>query len=490
MMRTEETARTRSAFRGLAAAGIAWAVAVVAGCAVGPDYRKPEMEAPAAYKENVDWKVAEPREAVVRGAWWKIFQDPGLDALEEQVSISNQNIAAAEAQYRQSLAVVKAAQSGWFPTVSANAQASRSLRSANAGSVRVGSTEPVNDYLLTGTATWELDVWGKVRRSVEASEAGAQASAADLEAIRLSTQALLAQSYFQLCAVDAQTKLLDETVAAYQKSLELTTNRYTYGVASRTEVLQAQTQLKSTQAQAIDLGVQRSQLEHAIAVLVGKPASVFSVPTTPLPLSAVPPAIPVGIPSDLLERRPDIASAERRMAAANAQIGVAKAAYFPSIVLGATGGYESSDFSNWLSWPSRLWSVGSSLTQTVFDGGYRSALTDQARAGYDATVASYRQAVLTGFQEVEDNLATLRILEETSRVQGEAVSSARRSVELTRNQYKAGTVSYLDIVIVQAILLANERAAVDIMGRRMVASVLLIKALGGGWTTADLPPGK
>lgn len=488
MMRTEGNGRTRSAFRGLAAAGIAWAVAVVAGCAVGPDYRKPEMEAPAAYKENVDWKVAEPRETVVRGAWWKIFQDPALDALEEQVSISNQNIAAAEAQYRQSLAVVKAAQSGWFPTVSANAQASRSLRSANAGSVQVGSTEPVNDYLLTGTATWELDVWGKVRRSVEASEAGAQASAADLEAVRLSTQALLAQSYFQLCAVDAQKKLLDETVAAYQKSLELTTNRYTHGVASRAEVLQAQTQLKSTQAQAIDLGVQRSQLEHAIAVLVGKPASAFSLPATPL--AAVPPSIPVGIPSDLLERRPDIASAERRMAAANAQIGVAKAAYFPSIVLGATGGYESSDFSNWLSWPSRLWSVGSSLTQTVFDGGYRSALTDQARAAYDATVASYRQAVLTGFQEVEDNLAALRILEETSRVQGEAVSAARRSVELSRNQYKAGTVSYLDIVIVQAILLANERAAVDIMGRRMVASVLLVKALGGGWTTADIPPGK
>ncbi len=475
--------RGRSGARSVAAALLALAVALPVGCAVGPDYRKPEMQAPAAYKENVDWKVAQPQENVVRGAWWKIFRDPQLDALLEQINISNQSVAAAEAQYRQALAVVRANRAGYFPTVTAGAQATRSLRSSNTSSVAVVTSE-ANDFLVTGTASWEPDIWGKVRRTVEAGQAGAQASAADLESIRLSMQALLAQDYFQLSALDAQKKLLDETVAAYQRSLELTRNRYANGVASRAEVLQAETQLKSTQAQAIDLGVQRSQLEHAIAVLIGKPASMFSIPVTPL--SAKPPAIPAGIPSELLERRPDIAAAERRVAAANAQIGVAEAAYYPSILLGATGGFESSDLSNWLSWPSRLWSIGLSLSQTLFDAGLRSAQTDQARAAYDATVASYRQTVLTGFQEVEDNLAALRILEEESRVQGEAVTAARRSVELSRNQYKAGTISYLDVVVVQAILLVNERTAVEIEGRRMVASVLLVKATGGGWNTSAL----
>jgi NodT family efflux transporter outer membrane factor (OMF) lipoprotein len=487
MIRSGETCRGRSGRRSLAAIVSVCSFAILAGCAVGPDYRKPEMEAPAAYKENVEWKVAQPQETVVRGQWWKIFKDPQLDALVEQVNISNQNVAAAEAQYRQSLAVVRAARAGYFPTVTAGAQAARSMRSANTGSLNVSSGDQVSDFLLSGTASWEPDVWGKVRRTVEANQAGAQASAADLESIRLSTQALLAQNYFQLCALDAEKMLLDATAAAYQKSLELTRNRYTYGVASRAEVLQAETQLKSTQAQAIDLGVRRSQLEHAIAVLIGKPASVFSLPATPL--SATPPAIPAGIPSELLERRPDIAAAERRVASANAQIGVAKAAYYPSITLGATGGFESSDISNWLSWPSRLWSVGLSLSQTLFDAGLRSALTDQAQAGYDATVASYRQTVLAGFQEVEDNLAALRILEQESRVQDEAVNAARRSVELSMNQYKAGTISYLNVVVVQAILLANESTAVDIMGRRMVAGVLLIKAVGGGWDTSALPSG-
>ncbi|HET6488950.1 MAG TPA: efflux transporter outer membrane subunit [Syntrophales bacterium] len=485
MIHTGDDHRRRSGFRCTAAA-LAGAFAVLSGCAVGPDYRKPEVQAPAAYKENVDWKVAQPQETVVRGAWWKVFKDPQLDALEEQVDISNQTVAAAEAQYRLALAVVRAGRAGYFPTVTAGAQATRSLRSANASSVAV-VTSDASDYLLTGTASWEPDIWGKVRRTVESNQAGAQASAADLESIRLSTQALLAQNYFQLSALDAQKKLLDETAAAYEKSLQLTRNRYANGVASRAEVLQAETQLKSTQAQAIDLGVQRAQLEHAIAVLIGKPASLFSIPVTPL--TASPPAIPVGIPSELLERRPDIAAAERRVASANAQIGVAEAAYYPSIMLGATGGFESSDITNWLSWPSRLWSVGLSLSQTLFDAGLRSAQTDQARASYDTTVASYRQTVLTGFQEVEDNLAALRILEEESRVQGEAVNAARKSVEVSRNQYKAGTISYLDVVVVQAILLANERVAVDISGRRMVAGVLLIKAIGGGWDVSAPPSG-
>ncbi len=471
----------------LATAAIAGMLVIFTACAVGPDYVRPKDEAPAAYKEAAEWKVAQPQEAVVRGAWWKIFQDPQLDALEEQVNISNQNVAAAEAQFRQARAVVQAARAGYFPTVAIGASATRSLGSANAAS-GLGATNQVSDLLLTGTASWEPDIWGKVRRTVEASQAGAQASAADLESIRLSTQAALAQNYFQLCAVDAQKKLLEATVAAYQKSLELTNRRYTSGVSSRADVLQAETQLKTTQAQAIDVGVQRAQLEHAIALLVGKPPSALSVPVTPL--AATPVAIPFGIPSELLERRPDIAAAERRLAAANAQIGVAKAAYFPNVVLNATGGFESSHLSDWLSWPSRLWAVGLALTETVFDAGLRSALTDQARAAYDATVASYRQTVLGGFQEVEDNLAALRILEEESRIQGEAVSAARRSVELSMNQYKAGTISYLDVVVVQAIWLANERVAIDILGRRMVASVLLIKAIGGGWNSSALPSNK
>ncbi len=473
--------------RSLAIAAVAGMLVIFTGCAVGPDYVKPEDEVPAAYKEGAEWKVAQPQEAVVRGAWWKIFQDHQLDALEEQVNISNQNVAAAEAQFRQARAAVQAARAGYFPNVAMGAQATRSLGSANAPN-SLGATNQVSDLLLTGTASWEPDVWGKVRRTVEASQAGAQASAADLESIRLSTQAALAQNYFQLCSLDAQKKLLNATVAAFQKTLELTNRRYVSGVSSRADVLQAETQLKTTQAQAIDVGVQRSQLEHAIALLVGKAPSVLSIPATPL--AATPVAVPFGIPSELLERRPDIAGAERRLAAANAQIGVAKAAYFPNVILNATGGFESSHLSDWLSWPSRLWSVGLALTETVFDAGLRSALTDQARAAYDATVASYRQTVLGGFQEVEDNLAALRILEEESRIQGEAVSAARRSLEFSMNQYRAGTISYLDVVTVQTILLANEITAINILGRRMAASVLLIRAIGGGWNSSSLPSNK
>ena len=486
--------RTKSGYRKwkkphrLATATVAGMLFIFTACAVGPDYVRPKAEAPAAFKEAADWKVAQPQEAVVRGAWWKIFKDPQLDALEEQVNISNQNVAAAEAKFRQARALAQAARAGYFPNVAIGASATRSLRSSNAGNALGTTTDQVSDLLLTGTASWEPDIWGKIRRTVEASQAGAQASAADLEAIRLSTQAALAQNYFQLCALDAQKKLLDATVAAYQKAMELTNRRYASGVSSRADVLQAETQLKTTQAQAIDVGVQRAQLEHAIALLVGKPASVLSIPVTPL--AATPVAVPFGIPSELLERRPDIAAAERRLAAANAQIGVAKAAYFPNIVLNATGGFESSHLSDWLSWPSRLWSVGLALTETVFDAGLRSALTDQARAAYDATVASYRQTVLGGFQEVEDNLAALRILEEESRIQGEAVSAARRSVDLSMNQYRAGTISYLEVVTVQTILLVNERTAIDILGRRLAASVLLIKAIGGGWSSSALPSNK
>jgi len=333
--------------------------------------------------------------------------------------------------------------------------------------------------------SWELDLWGRIRRTVESNQASAQASAGDLESARLSFQAELAQDYFQLRTVDAQKQLLDATVAAFEQSLELTKNQYASGVASEADVVQAETQLKTTQAQAIDVGVQRAQLEHAIALLIGKPASNFSLPAAPL--TATPPPIPIGVPSELLERRPDIAAAERRVAAANAEIGVALAAFYPTLTLSATSGFESSSLSQWFTAPSRFWSVGPSISQTVFDGGLRRAQTDFARAGYDASVGTYRQTVLTAFQAVEDNLAALRILEQEAQVQDEAVQGAQKSVTLTTNQYKAGTVSYFNVITAQTIALTDETTAVQIRGRRMSAAVLLIQAVGGGWNVADLP---
>jgi NodT family efflux transporter outer membrane factor (OMF) lipoprotein len=333
--------------------------------------------------------------------------------------------------------------------------------------------------------SWEIDVWGRIRRNVESNQASAQASAADLESARLSLQATLAADYFQLRALDAQRKLFDETVAAFERSLDLTRKRYEQGVVSRADVAQAETQLESARAAAIDLGLTRAQVEHAIAVLVGRPAGDFSLATAPL--ETTPPAIPVVVPSALLERRPDVASAERSAAAANAQIGVAVAAYYPTVSLGASGGFESSDVETWFAWPSRLWSFGPAVTETVFDGGKRGALTAQARAAYDERVAAYRKTVLAAFQNVEDQLVALRLLEEEARRQALAVAAARDSVRITTSQYKAGIVSYLDVVTTQATALANERTEVDLLGRRMVASVLLIQSLGGGWSAEELP---
>lgn len=457
------------------------------GCTVGPDYVKPKSAPPPqAYKETKGWKVAQPKDQIVRGAWWEIFNDPKLNELENEVDISNQNVAAAEAQFRQARALVQASRAAYFPTITLGPSFTRTLASQNLGGVRSGvSSAPVSDFSLPAEASWEPDIWGKVRRTVEASKGSAQASAADLESTRLSVQAELAQDYFQLRALDAQKQLFDETIAAYEKYLQLTKNRYEGAVASKADVLQAETQLKTAQAQMIDIGVQRAQTEHAIAILVGKPASVFSVPAQPL--RDVPPPIPVGVPSELLERRPDIAAAERRVAAANAEIGVAEAAFYPNITLSAAGGFQASHLADWLAWPSRFWSIGASALGTVFDGGLRRAQTNQARAAYDQTVAAYRQTVLTGFQEVEDNLAALRILDQEARVQDEAVKSAEQSVTISTNQYKAGTISYLDVVTVQTIALNNERTAISILGRRMNAAVLLVKALGGGWKASDLP---
>lgn len=469
-------------------------IALLSGCAVGPDYVRPPVEVPASYKEAENWKVAEPKDHLIRGGWWEIFNDPYLSDLEEQANRSNQNIAVAEAQLSQARALVRIALAGYFPTVTIGASYIRSLNSSSVGGSARGSTSTVSssgtsgssgavsDYVLLGAVSWEPDLWGRIRRTVESSRASAQASAADLEATRLLVQAELAQDYFLLRTLDTQKQLLDTTVIDFQKSLELTKNRYARGVASKADVLQAETLLKTTQAQAIDIGVLRAQLEHAIALLIGKPASVFSIPVSTMTL--FPPEIPAGVPSDLLERRPDIAGAERRMAAANAQIGVAVAAYYPAITLSASGGFAGSNLSDWLKWPSRFWSVGASISEVIFEGGLRRAQTAQARAAYDATVASYRETVLTGFEEVEDNLAALRILQDETQVQEDAVRAAQQTVTVTTNQYKLGTVNYLSVIVAQVAEKNSEITAINILGRRMAATVLLIKALGGGWNTS------
>ena len=463
-------------------------LALLAACSVGPDYVRPSVVAPTAFKESQGWKQAEPRDHEARGMWWEAFNDPLLNSLQGRIEISNQNLVRAEAQFRQARALVQSARAAYFPSVTGALTTTRSRASST--TVAQPSAVPtsrgvVTNHNLPFNATWEADVWGKINRTLEANEAGAQASAAELEAARLSAQAELAQSYFQLRVQDAQKRLLEETVAAYEKSMQLTQNRYAAGVAAKAEVVQADTQLKTTRAQAIDLGVQRAQLEHAIALLVGRAPSDLSIAQAPL--AARPPAIPVSLPSTLLERRPDIAAAERRVAAANAQIGVAKAAFFPSFTISASTGYQSASMAQWLTAPSRFWSIGPAIAQSLFDAGLRRAQSDQAIAAYDANVAAYRGAVLTGFREVEDNLAALRILEEEAQVQGEAVKAAELSLELTLNQYKAGTVSYLNVVAAQTTALANRRTAVDILGRRLAASVLLVKALGGGWSAERLP---
>jgi NodT family efflux transporter outer membrane factor (OMF) lipoprotein len=458
---------------------------LLAACAVGPDYVRPTVETPAAFKEMQGWKTAQPRDQEIRGKWWQAFNDPLLDALEEQVSVSNQNLATAAARFRQAQGLVQAARAGYFPRLTATAAADRSSaggRSVAGGAVIAGG--PVNTHSITFDAVWEADLWGKIGRTVESTVASAQASAADLESTRLSMQAQLAQNYFMLRAADAQQELLNRTVEDYRRSVQLTENQYAAGVAARENVVLAQTQLQTTLVQAIDIGLQRAQLEHAIALLIGKPASDFSLDAAKLTSSV--PALPVGLPSTLLERRPDVAAAERRVASANAQIGVAKSAYFPDLTLSASGGFQGSGLGNWLSLPTRFWAIGPALAQTLFDAGARRAQTEQAIAAFDASVATYRQTVLTGFQEAEDSLAALRILEQEAQTQEEALRLARRSVELTTNQYKAGLVSYLNVVTVQTTALNSERNSVDLQSRRLLASVQLIKALGGGWDAAAL----
>ena len=456
-----------------------------AGCMVGPDYFKPSVPMTATYKEDQGWKLARPSDTIPRGKWWEIFGDPQLNALEEQVSEANQNVKVAEAHFRQARALIGFARAGLFPTVSAGFSASSLRDSTNRPFVTSANGASTGDFLLTGDISYEIDLWGRIRRSVTAAREEAQATAGDLESARLSIQAELAVDYLELRSADAQQRLLNDTVQAFKEALQLTINRFEGGAAPKSDVAQAQTQLETTQVQATDIAVQRAQLEHAIAVLIGKPPAEFSL--QPAPLDLQPPDIPAGLPSELLERRPDIAAAERRVAEANEQIGIAKAAYFPTVTLNALIGFESSSIRNLGGWQSFLWAVGSSLAQTIFDGGRRRATSEAALANYDATVASYRQATLDAFQQVEDNLAALRILEQETQQQERAVVSARESLQLFTNRYKGGVDNYLQVITAQTVALTNERNQVDIMRRRMDASVLLVKALGGGWNVADLP---
>lgn len=460
----------------------AWTVAagtaltlLLSACTVGPNYVRPDAPVPAAYKEEDDaWKRAAPRDEIARGTWWQVFDDAELDALARRLDAGNQDLRAAEARVRQARALLQQARAGLFPVLVGSATASR-------GGTR---SSTASTYELALDAAWEPDLWGRVRRSIESSSADWQASAADLESVRLSAYATLAQSYFGLRIADMQKQLLEDTVEAYQRTLTLTQNRYAAGVAAKVDVVQAQVQLKSTQADLVDVESGRAQLEHAIAVLIGEPPANLSIARKPF--DAVLPLVPAGLPSELLERRPDIAAAERRVAAANAAIGVAESAFYPSLVLSGATGFRSGDIGKLLSAPSLFWSLGAGLAQTLFDGGLRRGVSDQARAAYDGEVAAYRQTVLAAFQEVEDNLAALRVLEDEAALRQEALEGARQSVELTTNQYKAGTVSYLNVIAAQTIALNNERTAVNVLGRRLLASVALIKAVGGGWSADAL----
>jgi len=472
----------------LAAAGMLLSSA----CMKGPNYQRASAPVAPAYKEPLPeaWKEAKPNDGVIRGKWWEIYNRPELNALEELVNISNQNVLAAEAQFRAAKDSVRIARAALFPTLTGSASITNSRTSGTLTNNKVAAFVPGirTDYNLPLDFSYTADLWGAIRRTVRASEETAQVTAAQLENARLTYQAELASDYFQLHGSDADEDLLQSTVKSYEEYLQLTKNRFTGGVASGADVAQAETQLDTAKAQLIDLEVARAQFEHAIAVLIGKPPAELSVSRSSI--EEPPPPIPVGLPSTLLERRPDIATVERQMAAANEQIGIAKAAFFPTLVLSATGGLETSNIAQWFTWPSRLWSVGPQLAETLFDAGKRHAQVALSQDQYDNVVANYRQTVLTGFQQVEDNLAALRILENESHAVDQAVDAAKRSLTISTYQYKAGTTDYLQVITAQTIALQNERTAVDIHTRRMVASVQLIEALGGGWDSSKLPETK
>jgi NodT family efflux transporter outer membrane factor (OMF) lipoprotein len=463
--------------RTLAACLLALAL-VATGCASAVPYEHPQApQMPEAFKENADWKAAKPADHLSRGAWWEIFQDPQLNALEAQIDVSNLTLRIQQARFVQARAAIAINRSGRYPQVILAPQMTQGDQSGN----RPNATEHarVGDYLLPVDFSYEVDVWGRVRQAVEASRAAAQASAADLETVRLSLHAELALDYFELRSLDAERALLENSVTAFQRALELTQNRFTGGIASQADVALAETELQTTRAQAVNLGARRAALEHAVAVLVGKAPAALQLPASPI--VNPPPDIPGGLPSELLERRPDIAAAERRVAAASAQVGVANAAFFPRLLLTAAAGFESRSLASWLAGLSTFWSAGPAAALTLFDGGRRRAVKAEAQAGLEESVATYQEAILRSLQEVEDNLADLRVLREEADIQAAAVAAAERSVTLSTNRYRGGVASYLEVITAQNAALANQRAAVSILSRRLAASVLLIKALGGGW---------
>jgi NodT family efflux transporter outer membrane factor (OMF) lipoprotein len=465
--------------------GAAACVLLLSGCVVGPKYHAPTAQIPQAYKENSNWKVAQPRDDKLGENWWEMFGDPQLNTLEQQVNVSNQNLKAAAAQYQQALALLRYNRANYYPTLTTLPAATRTRNATNrppTSSIYSGIT--YNDYVFPVQLSYQADVWGRIRRTVEQYRDQAQASAADLATANLSMHADLALDYFEARTLDAEEKLLNDTVAQYQQALNLNESLFKEGMTSILTVQQAQTQLQTTRAAAIDIGVLRAQYEHAAAVLVGKPPENFSLP--PLPLTTPPPPIPVGLPSELLERRPDIASGERMVAAANAQIGIATSAYYPLINLGAAAGFESGSITTLFQGPGVLWSFGPSAVATIFDFGRRRAVSDQAKATYNQAVANYRQTVLTGFQQVEDNLAALRVLQQESEVESAAVTAAQGALDTSMTLFKGGLTSYLTVTTAQSTLLTNQVTAVNILGRRMSGALLLIQALGGGWDVSAL----
>jgi NodT family efflux transporter outer membrane factor (OMF) lipoprotein len=438
---------------------------------------------PPAFKENADWKPANPVDQAVRGSWWEVFRDPQLNALESQIDVSNQTLRAQQARFLQARAAVAIAGSARYPLVTTTPSISAGTQSGNRPNATLH--QYTSDFILPVDFSYELDVWGRVRQTVAAARAQAQASAADLETVRLSLHSELALNYFELRGLDAERALLDNTVEAFQRALDLTRNRFAGGIASQADVDQAETQLETTRAQAVDVGVQRAALEHAIAELTGKAPATFTL--APLPLKDPPPDIPAGLPSDLLERRPDIAAAERRIAGAAANVGVANAAFFPRLLLTAAAGFESRSLGSWLTGLSSFWAAGPAAAYTIFDAGRRRATSEQAMAAFDETVADYQETILRSLQDVEDSLSTLRILREESDVQASAVAAAERSVAQATNRYRGGVATYLEVIAAQSAALNNERTALSLLSRRLSASVLLIKALGGGWDVSSLP---
>lgn len=464
------------------------AVLLSTGCMVGPNYRRPPAPVPVAFKEAppAGWKEAQPSDAAIKGKWWEIYNDPQLNALEEQVSISNQNVLAAEAQYRAARAAVQVARSALYPTVTTGPTAQVTQGSGGVSANQVAAAGGVHtNYQIPADVSYQVDLWGSIHRSLRASAETAQATEAQLENAKLTYQSDLAQDYFQLHGADAAIALLQSTVDSYAGYLKLTQARHDSGVASGADVAQAETQLDSAKEQLIDLGVARAQYEHAIAILVGKAPAELSLPQQVLMIQ--PPAVPVAMPSTLLERRPDIAVVERQMASLNEQVGIAEAAYYPSLTLSAGAGLASSSFTSLFTWAARFWSAGASLSETVFDAGKRRGQVNIAKADFDAGMANYRQTVLTAFQQVEDELAALRILEQETGATNETVKAAQTALNITTAQYKAGTATYLQVETSQTALFAEQEALVNLLTRRMVSSVLLVEALGGGWDASQLP---